>query len=215
MPKTSTSPVRLQTTLSAWPGAAWLEIAPGRHPPQRGSRRSGGGWLHGSARKRTWTTRSMVKLSIVELQRLRQEVAASWTATMARESMVATPCRRGPYRSSRTPIGRAARRARRDMGLCGWLRRAAARVELPNPLPGTLETGVWVTNTSMVLEIGTQMKSIKIHHGEEVEAVGRRARPSHRTTRDAASTAAAAADAWHARERPRAADGESRLSARQ
>ncbi len=58
------------------------------------------------------------------------------------------------------------------------------------------------------------IEEYKIHQGAEVEAHGRGARPSTLATVDTATAAAAAADAWHACERPRAADGVDRLSAR-
>ncbi len=58
------------------------------------------------------------------------------------------------------------------------------------------------------------IEEYKIHYGAEVEEEGCGGQPSPQSTRDAASAAAAAADAWHARGPPGAADGASRLSAR-
>ncbi len=63
-------------------------------------------------------------------------------------------------------------------------------------------------------EEGDSNEEYKIHQGAEVEASGCSLRPQVLATVETAATAAAAAAAWHARVRPRAADGGNRLNAR-
>ncbi len=106
-----------------------------------------------------------MKLFTVELLRLQLKEVANWLATMAHVSVMAKPGGPVPHHGSWTPIGGAAERLRRALDPCEGLRRAAVRAGMPSPLPRILETGVWATSASLVLECGTQLKSIKFTKG--------------------------------------------------